>query len=331
LSRRGFLEVRVFSQAAADHRRALLAALAVTVLWSSSWVIIRVGLRDDRLPPLTFAGLRYVTAAVALWAAVALNRTARGQLAGLTRRSVGHLAVLGLVFYALTQGAQFVAIDSQPVATSSLFLTLTPLLVGLTSGRALRERPGRAQAAATVLVPAGTAAYFTGTLGATPAGLAACAVALAANAGASLLGRGINRDATTAPLVTTAVSMTIGAVVLLAAGAGAEGWPALSGEAVAIIAWLAIINTAVAFILWNFSLRHLTAGESSVVNNAMMPQIGLLGWVFLGEAPGPWQWAGMLLVSAGVVIGQHRQRLSAPAARDPRDIPRCPGPEMRGQ
>jgi drug/metabolite transporter (DMT)-like permease len=321
----------VFSHAAGFRRRALGAALAVTVLWSSSWVLIRAGLRQDRLPPLTFAGLRYVTAAAALWVAVALNRAARGQLAGLTRRSAGHLAVLGVVFYALTQGAQFAAIDAQPVATTSLFLTLTPLLVGLTSGRLLSERPGRAQAVGAMLVPAGAAAYFSGTLGTTPAGLAACAVALAANAGASLLGRGINRDTATAPLITTTVSMTIGAVTLLAAGAVTEGWPTLSGQAVAIIAWLAIINTAVAFTLWNFSLRHLTAGESSVVNNAMLPQIGLLGWVFLGEAPGPWQWAGMLLVAAGVVIGQHRHRPTEHAAADRPDMPQYPSPEMREQ
>jgi drug/metabolite transporter (DMT)-like permease len=218
------------SHAAADRRRALVAALAVTVLWSSSWVIIRVGLRNDRLPPLTFAGLRYVTAAAALWAAVAVNRTARGQVARLTWRRAGHLAVP------------------------------------------------------------------------TPAGLAACAVALAANAGAALLGRGINRACASGPLVTTTVSMTIGAVVLLAAGAAAEGVPGLSTEAVAMIAWLAVMNTAVAFTLWNFSLRQLTAGTSSVVNNAMLPQIGLLGWVVLGEAPGPWQWAGMILVSAGVAV-----------------------------
>lgn len=293
-------------RAAADRRRALAAALTITVLWSSSWVIIRVGLRQDRLPPLTFAGLRYATAAAALWPAVALNRTARGQLARLSLRRAGHLALLGLVFYALTQGAQFVAIDSQPVATTSLFLTLTPLLVGLTSGRLLSERPGRAQAAAAALVPAGAAAYFTGMLGATPTGLAACTVALAANAGAALMGRNVNRGADISPLVTTTVSMTIGAVVLLAVGVGVEGWPAMSGQSLAIIGWLAIVNTAVAFTLWNFSLRHLTAGESAVVNNAMLPQIGLLGWLFLGEVPGPWQWAGMLLISAGVVIGQHR-------------------------
>src|SRR5258708_15501963 len=126
------------------------------------------------------------------------------------------------------------------MAPLRLFLTLPSLLVGLVSGRLLSERLGRAQAAAAVLVPAGAAAYFTGTLGATPAGLAACAVALAANAGSSLLGRGINRDPATAPLVTTTVSMTIGAVVLLAAGVGVAGWPALSAQGVAIIAWLAI-------------------------------------------------------------------------------------------
>jgi drug/metabolite transporter (DMT)-like permease len=297
-----FPEVRVSSQAAPHRRRALVAALAVTVLWSSSWVIIRIGLRHDRLPPLTFAGLRYVTAAAALWVAVAASSTARDQVARLTWRAAGHLAVLGLVFYTLTQGAQFVAIDSQPVATTSLFLALTPLLVGLASGRLLSERPGPALAAGAVLVPAGAAAYFSGTLGATPVGLAACAVALVANAGGSLLGRGINRGCVTGPLVTTTVSMTIGAVVLLAAGAGIEGLPALSGQAIAIIAWLAIINTAVAFTLWNFSLRQLTAATSAVVNNAMLPQIGLLGWIFLGEAPGPWQWAGMILVSAGVAV-----------------------------
>lgn len=305
------------SSRAVPRRRALAAALAVTVLWSSSFVIIRVGLRHDRLPPLTFAGLRYVTAAVALWAAVALNRGARARVTRLTRRGAAHLAALGVVFYAVTQGAQFVAIDSQPVATTSLFLTLTPLLVTLTSGRLLSERPGRAQAAAAVLVPAGAAAYLSGTLGATPAGLAACAVALAANAGASLLGRQVNRDPASAPLVTTTVPMTTGAVVLLAAGLGIEGLPALSPEAAAIVAWLAIVNTAAAFTLWNWSLRHLTAGQSAVVNNAMLPQIGLLGWAFLGEAPGPWQWAGMILVSAGVAIGQYRRerRRTGPPGR----------------
>ena len=59
----------------------------------------------------------------------------------------------------------------------------------------------------------------------------------------------------------------------------------LSLRAVVIILWLAVVNTAFAFTLWNFSLRHLGAGESAVINNTMLLQIALLGWIFLDEIP----------------------------------------------
>jgi len=45
------------SDSSSAHLRAALQALFVTGLWSTSWVLIKIGLRD--LPPLTFAGLRY--------------------------------------------------------------------------------------------------------------------------------------------------------------------------------------------------------------------------------------------------------------------------------
>ena len=41
-----------------------MLALLVTVLWSSSWVLIRWGLDDEGLSPLMFAALRYGLAAV---------------------------------------------------------------------------------------------------------------------------------------------------------------------------------------------------------------------------------------------------------------------------
>ena len=36
---------------------AILQALLVTFLWSTSWVLIKIGLAE--IPPLTLAGLRY--------------------------------------------------------------------------------------------------------------------------------------------------------------------------------------------------------------------------------------------------------------------------------
>ncbi|MGD9382068.1 MAG: hypothetical protein PVI03_06450, partial [Candidatus Thorarchaeota archaeon] len=45
------------------HYIAVGEALFVTVLWASSWVIIKFGLEGEGLPPITFAGLRYSIAA----------------------------------------------------------------------------------------------------------------------------------------------------------------------------------------------------------------------------------------------------------------------------
>ncbi len=47
-----------------SHGRAVLEALLVTFLWSTSWILMRIGLRE--IPALTFAGLRYTIAALVL-------------------------------------------------------------------------------------------------------------------------------------------------------------------------------------------------------------------------------------------------------------------------
>jgi len=288
-----------------SHRRALLFALFVTVLWSSSWIIIRFGLDDEGLTPLTFAGVRYGLAAVVL-AAVALGRRdTRARITALRPRDWLRLTVLGLVMYTLTQGAQFVAIDNQPAATTSLVLSMTPLVVAIVAGRSLGERPVTRQVIGAALVAGGAVLYFSGSLEATTVGMAAAGVALLSNVGASVLGRSANRDLSTSPLVVTTVSMAIGAAVLLGAGVTVEGVPSITLRGGLIIAWLAIVNGALAFTLWNHSLRHLTATESAVINNTMLVQIALAAWIFLGEAPSAVQIAGIALVTIGVTASQY--------------------------
>jgi drug/metabolite transporter (DMT)-like permease len=287
-----------------DHRKALVLAIIVTVLWSSSWVIIRFGLDDEGLRPLTFAGLRYATAAVVLIGVVAYRPLARKGVRSLTRREIAGLALLGVVFFALTQGAQFVALDNQPAATTSLVLAMTPLLVAGMAGRSLGERATARQLTGAILVLGGAALYFSGSLAATAIGMAAATVGLFSNVAGSLLGRQINREHHRSPLVTTTVSMTVGALILLVVGFGVEGVPEISLTAVLIIGWLAIVNTAFAFNLWNHSLRHLTATESSAINNTMLIQIAALAWIFLGETPSAVQVLGILAVTVGITISQ---------------------------
>ena len=225
------------------------------------------------------------------------------------------IGVLGLTFYAITQGAQFVAIDNQPTATTSLILSLTPLFVSVVGARSIGEHASARQFTGAALVAAGAWLFFTGDLAATSLGMLAAVVALGANASSSLLGRHINRGQATPAVVITAIGMSIGAAALLGAGFTVEGWPNVSARAVLIIAWLAVVNTAAAFTMWNFSLRHLTAIESAGINNLMLIQISALAWIFLDEPLGILGVVGIVVVSLGVFLTQTSRQVAPSRTR----------------
>jgi drug/metabolite transporter (DMT)-like permease len=103
------------------------------------------------------------------------------------------------------------------------------------------------------------------------------------------------------------VSMGAGALVLLGTGLAIEGIPHLPARSWALITWLAVVNTALAFTLWNRTLRVLSAVESSALNNTMLVQVAILAWLLLGESHGPIEIAGLALVAAGSLLVQVRR------------------------
>lgn len=296
-----------------NHLVAVLQALFVTLLWSSSWVLIKQGLGE--IPPLTFAGLRYALAAAVLWAALLASPVRRVAVRALDGRSWRNLVLLGLVMYSVTQGAQFVALAYLPAQSVSLALSLTPVLVALLGTFLLAEGLKTVQWVGVALVLVGVLVYFLPggqAVGVASAGAAVgwlvAGVGALANAGSALLGRAVNRGGRLAPLLVTAVSMGVGALVLLGAGVAVQGLPALSARGWLIVAWLALVNTAFAFTLWNLTLRRLSATESSVINNTMLVQIALLAYFFLGEPLGARQLVAFGLVVVGTVVVQVRRR-----------------------
>lgn len=133
-------------------------------------------------------------------------------------------------------------------------------------------------------------------------------IGVLANAGSAVLGRAINREGHLRPLTITTVSMGIGATILLIAGLTTQRMPSLSWQSWAIIAWLAIINTAFAFTLWNLSLRTLSAMESSIINNTMAVQIPILAVVFLGERLTGREATGLVIAILGTLLVQLARR-----------------------
>jgi drug/metabolite transporter (DMT)-like permease len=306
---------------------ALALALLVTFLWSTSWVLIKLGLDDLELPPLSFAALRYFLAALILLPlALPALRRARPWLG--SRPLLGSVLLLGVLLYAVTQGAQFAALVHLPAVAVALILSTTPVLVGVLSLRG--ERASRLQVVGVGMLVVGAALYFgpfeLGEGGAL--GLAIALVGMMANALAALLGRRLARDSIEqlgGVLVLTALSMLVGSLVLLAAGLLLDGLPALTSEAWLIIAWLAIVNTALAFTLWNQTLRTLTAVESSVVNDLMLVQIAVLAWVFLGEALSLLEILGLAIALVGILTVQLAPALGRRAGEAQEPVPAAPG------
>jgi drug/metabolite transporter (DMT)-like permease len=133
-------------------------------------------------------------------------------------------------------------------------------------------------------------------------------VGVIANALSSVLGRYINRSKILHPLMVTVVGMGVGSVLLLVTGALVQGFPQLKLTHWLIIGWLAVVNTAFAFTLWNQTLRTLSAVESNIINNTMLVQIAVLAWLFLDEPLTLQEIFGMLLVACGAVIVQLRMK-----------------------
>jgi drug/metabolite transporter (DMT)-like permease len=302
-------------------RERLVAAaetLLVTFLWATSWVLIKVGLNDLDLRPVSFAGLRYALAAAILaplgWRAIqAVHR--RGDH-GLDRGLLARVAVLGIFLFAIAQGAQFAALELLPAATVGMVLATIPIWVGVIAWLRGEEAASRWQVVGIGVLVAGAALYFGGIdLGtAGILGLAAAALCAASSTVGQHLSRDMNRDAQArlgGPIGLTALSMAIGSLLLLGVGVWLEGWPQLDLRGWAMVAWLAAVNTAFAFTLYNRTLRVLTAVESSVIVNLLLVMVAAMAWIFLDEALELREIAGLALATAGVLIVQVVPRLGA--------------------
>ena len=286
---------------------AVILALVVTTLWASSWVIIKFGLED--IPPITFAGLRYGLAAAILLGLILANKESRSAAMRQHRRWWLAIAGYGIIFVTVTQGTQFVALNLLPAITVSLILNLTPIVVLLLSVGLLRERPSLDQIGFIFLGIIGIVAYFySKDLGEVVLfGVLVTVVGLLANSLSAVVGRAINRSRTAPALTITGISMTFGAAILLIWGFVIEGVPALSLTSWIYIIWLSVVNTALAFTLWNKGMQYLRAVDMSLIQSTMMPQIIILSVIFLGEIPTILDWIALSLIAVSVLLVQVSQ------------------------
>lgn len=286
-----------------DHLLALLEACLVTFLWSSSYVLVKIGL--TQLSPLTLVALRYVVASVILFPLALI----KGESALLSeRKNILKMVFLGITGYTIAQGLQCVGLFYLPAVSVTFILNFTPVIVLVLGVTFLREYPTYIQLVGMGLVLLGAYLFFNAPL--SGSSLLGVIITLLSGVGwgAYLVsGRLLFVSEEINPLGLTAFSMGLGTIAIAVAAYSVEGLSSVSLTGWGIIIWLGVVNTALAFFLWNHALQRLGAFEISVLQNTMLVQIAILSWVFLGEQLTVMKLIPMVLVFVGALIVQLRK------------------------
>ena len=281
----------------------ILQGLVVTFLWSSSYVLIKIGLSD--ISPLFFATVRYSIAFLVLFL---LNVVKGGVKLGLERRVLIHLIAVGITGYTFGQGLQFVGLSLLPAVSVTFLLNFTPLFVIVMEMILLRVKISKTQLLGIIIALAGAYVYFPIRFSSQEVlGIAIVLLSGMAWAAYMVLTRSFQKNGKLGSLAFTTMTMGVGCLGLVALTLLFEGFRSIGPQSWAIILWMSLVNTALAFFVWNRTLRLLRAYELSILQNTMLVQISILAYVFLGEGITGRMIVGIILVLIGASLVQMRK------------------------
>ena len=286
---------------------AIMVALIVTVIWSSTFVIVKFAL--ESLGPLTIAGMRYTLGALALFPFLILRKENKKPI---SRDLWLRMTLIGISSYTIGNGALFWGLKYIPATTGSFLMGLIPLLVMIGGAIFLQELPSRWQIVGVFVSLVGSVIFFSGGLeSGEPLGMIIIAVGLVGFMSFSLLGRGIARERSLDTLSLTIYPLIIGGLITSFIAFGIEGFPTFTERSFWAVVWLALINTALGYVLYNHALRDLTALEMNMVMNLTPLFTALLSWILLRERLAVIELLGMLVMITGVVLVQRAGQKSS--------------------
>ncbi|TGY84456.1 DMT family transporter, partial [Cellulomonas shaoxiangyii] len=264
-------------------------------------------------------------AATAARTAAARTAAARTTAARTTAARVGAVA-LGAAGVLAYQPAFFLGTARNGVAVGTVIaLGSAPVVTGLLAWAVRRERPSGTWGVATGLATVGVAVLGLGSPGGDPGASAGgidvvgvlaslgagAAYAVYTLAGSALIDGGWTSTTSMGVLFGTAGAVSV--PVLLVAGAGALTTPA----GLVQVAWLGLVTTTVAYVLFGYGLARLGAPTVATLTLAEPLTATVLGLTLLDERLAVTSVVGLGVLTAGLVVlaAGSRRPAGAPPAR----------------
>ncbi len=279
---------------------AMLAMFLAMSLWSSGMVGLKAIVDAAAIGEIVF--LRLALAAVALWLAVALTRQ-RFRL-----REIGWTPVLmgtiepGIISLLIVAGMA----HASPISAALIF-SLMPLIQPITGRIILREPVQPAVVVGALVAIAGTVLFVSGHVGTSEnllgeafiaAGMVlACLNQLIARRVAQIHGK---------PMVVSALQLTaaavIGGVFLVTIERPQSYFGGIDLEVGATLVYLGVLASAAAFFLYNFALRTLSVGRTSLFPCLLAPIAAPLAAAYLGTPVSLRDLVAIAVVTLGVLL-----------------------------
>jgi drug/metabolite transporter (DMT)-like permease len=297
--------------------KVLLAFAIIYFVWGSTFLAIRVGVRE--VPPFLLAGMRFLVAGILLYAWMRVRGTPTP-----SAREWKAASLLAILIFVLDYGLLFWAERRVPSGIAAVMMATIPAFMATAEIVFLRTQRLTFRLGLALLVGMGGVAVLVGhsmSLGEAPVDAAgACALIVAAISWsvAASLSRKLPLPA--AKAMSSGAQMLAGGVLLMAVAALLGEFRGFHTQAVSQRAWLAlayliVAGSVVAFTAYVWLIHHQSptkVGTYAYVNPVVAVVIGhFLG----GEAIGPRTIAGTLLVLVSVVvITTTPKRASAPGS-----------------
>ena len=287
----------------------ILIWLVLSLIWGSTWLFIKLGLED--LPPFTFAGIRFVIAALILSIVIVIRRRPLPR----RRRDWGLMAVTGLLSFTLNYGLLFWGEQRTTSGLAAILQTIIPVF-GLVLAHLYlpEERITLRKMGGVVLGIIGVGLIFSNQFVAEGKsalwGSVAIVVGALGVAYSNVLIKARARHLDSAVLA--AGQMVFGLIPLLLIGTIAEGNPLkLHWTPLALFSlfYLALVGSSIAFLLFYWLVRNMDVTKTMLIS-LVTPLIAvILGMLVLNERL-TWRiFLGGVVIISGIGLNIRRRIL----------------------
>jgi len=277
-----------------------LVWLLLCLIWGSTWLFIKLGLKD--LPPLTFAGIRFVIASLILLSIIAVRRIPFPR----RRRDVALLALTGILSFSLNYGLVFWGEQYISSGLAALLQSMLPAFGLIVAHFYLRSEPMTwPRIAGVVLGVIGVGVIFSNQLQLSSPnalwGSAALVLSALCAAYANVLVKAYCKHID--PAVLAAGQMMFGLIPLLLIGIPLEGNPFKfhwTSMAIISLLYLAIVGSVIAFNSYYWLIRNMKVTDTMMIALVTPVVAVLLGIVVLDERINWRILAGGALIICGI-------------------------------